>query len=693
MATGRARDRIFSLLILAALLVPALPAGAPAAEATAPQAITVERTEDAIEVHAPAYRAVVDRPHGNLIAVHNDAGHRLVGTNGSGIQGVVASWRGGSQQDGASQVDPEIRVEGTTVTVDHPRFRETYLFRRDHVEVRVEARGQTLPGDTLSVLAGSVLEPSRDAARRWTFGSYRNLSAYPTDFATDRSQGQFGLWTTNTYTVPGHTYKAVMAEPTLEGRCRWWTMKGRVVVSDSPAHDVASPTYREACYVGNQTDVEAEGVVVRGAIHQVLQEFAGLQDGDVLAFRIGVDASGYDVRHVDIPVSTRLSNVTDQRTHAKVMVPWDKPEEGYRLAIFHPGHWDSLNTHSYLWDLLANHGFIVATPWTRADMGDDHGLHDWGYMMQVEFRDLRHWVMRNHDVDRDRVVGIGISEGGLNVLLDSINHPHAYAATIFYDGVYDFERFWTGSAFGAASTAAGLEIGPCCGRMPSYAWDIRNPKERIDNLRGDLFIVHGAADVVAPQDQSLELHHDVPGSELHLAAGAHENDVFAAFRKEALDVILDAERSDAQRDRVDATFYGRPEKVTDGYEPLPDERNFATSWLKVWVPDGTFAHVEAARTDEGVTVRSDEAVRVAVRLPEACAPDCRVTVNGEPVDVREVRFVDEGPAAVFDVGPGETVQPSFADALPASPAGETLPVDGLLPLIGLLVAWAVVGRR
>lgn len=728
----------WALALCILLLVVPLSAGLGPADAASSStadagAVTVEETEAAIRVEARGYTAVVDKPHGNLVGLWNARGHRLFGTDPGtgGIQGLVAHWAGGAQQDGDNPDEPTLTVDADAahpvVTVDHVLFTETYRFHPDRVEVRFEAAGDTTAAHALHLVGGSVLEPSREATRRFDVGAYGRLGGYPTDFATDRSSGQFSLWTTATSTVYAHTYRVAMAEPVLEGWCRWYTTQGTARFDALPGADRPSGLpFLAACNVTNQTDAEAAGVVARRATHQVVQDVGPFAAGDAVTFEVAVDARGYDAREVEVPISTRPLDGDGEApdaptTKAKVLVPWHKPEGGYRLAIFHPGHWDEMYTHSYLWDVLANHGFIVATPHTTADMGDDHARHDWGYMEQVEFTDLRHWVQRSYDVDPDRVVGVGISLGGLNVLLDAVNHPDAFAATAFYSGAYDFERFWTGSAFGLASVAGGIEVADCCGRLPAdeesrFAWDLRNPKLRIDQFEGDLVIVHGAGDVVAPTDHSLDLHHDVPGSTLHVAAGAHENNVFAGHRKEVLHTLLEAERSDAQRDRVDVRLYGRPDLVPEGYAPLDEPHSYTTDWLKVWVEDAAWTRVRAERTPTGVAVEADRPVRVAVRLPEECAPACEVLVDGERVPLEQVAFPDDADAlaGVFEVAPGgadgaaaggasEAVfRTVYDDAVQRTGSGTLLgatgPAAAVLPALALLVAALVLlggrsGRR
>lgn len=689
------RTRRTAIVILAALLLstPAVPA-----PATADLGVDVTETDEAIEVDARAYEAVVDLPYGNLAEVLNAAGHRLVGTDGPMVQGVTVRWPDARQQDGGGMAEPEISVDGNRVTVDHDRFDATYRFEPEqiHVEVRVSSE---VP---LGVDVGSPLEPSRNASRRLSLDPYDRIGAYPTDFATDRSEGQFAIWPTATSTVGNaHTYRPYMLEPVLEGRCRWYTTKGVVEVGRTAAHDVGSPGYAERCYVGNQTDAEAEGQVVRDATHQVMQSFDNLQAGDTLAFTLAVDTRGYDIREVRYPISTQARGNTGNTT-AKLLVPWDKPADGYRLAIYHPGHWDDKYRHSYLWDLLANHGFIVATPFTTANMGEVHSRHDWGYTSQIEFTDLRRWVIDNHDVDEDRVHSVGISLGGLNALLDAVNNPNAYASTVWYDGLYDFERFWLASPLGTPSTALGAEIGSCCGTVPRnasehYAWDIRDPKLRIDQFRGELLVVHGAADWVVPLGQALELHRDVPGSTLKVAAATHDDNGFAGFRKAALDQLLDAERDPDRTDRYDAVVYGRPDVVPVGYDAMPEPLNWSTDWLRVWAPDEAFVHVQAERGPEGVTVQANRSIRVAVEVPEACGSPCEVTVGDRTVAVEDASYFDSGRAAILEVGPDAPASATFLEAAPeplpsdATP-GETTPTS-LGPVLVAVAAAVLILRR
>lgn len=683
--------------VLVVLLVAAVPAPSAGAVPDA-TGVDVDPTDEAIRVDAPGYRAVVDRPFGNLANVTNAAGERLVGTGGPMVDGVVVRWPGARQQDGGGMAEPEIAVDGTRVTVRHARFEETYRFRPDRILVEVTATGGP-EASPLSVEAGSVLEPSRNASRRFVGDAYDRLGAYPTDITTDRSGGQFGLWPTSTSTVGNaHTYRPYMIEPVLEGRCLWYTQRGTVRFGRLPIQDVENPAYGERCFVANQTDAEAEGQVVRDATHQVVQSFDGLRQGDTLAFSLSVGADGYEALEVPYPASTRVPDHHGNAT-AKLLVPRQTPPDGHGLVIFHPGHWDDKYRHSYLWDFMANHGFIVATPWTTADMGEVHPRHDWGYMEQIEFADLRRWVMDRYDVDADRVHSVGLSLGGLNALLDAVNHPNAYATTVWYDGIYDFRRFWLGSAFGAASTATGIEIGACCGTPPldaaeEYAWSIRDPKRRIDQLRSELFLVQGAGDAVAPSDHAVELHRDVPGSRLHLAATTHDDNTFAAYRKEARDLMLETERPPEQRDLLDATLYGRPSRLPGGYEPMPDRLDWSTSWIRVRVPDETFTHVRAERRPDGLTVRADRPVQVAARAPADCPDPCAARIGDRTVPVVDDPGFASGRAAVFEVEPGTLERVRFGPAPEgASPAGgSSIPVPGAAAVVALAVAWTIRRR-
>ncbi len=158
---------------------------------------------------------------------------------------------------------------------------------------------------------------------------------------------------------------------------------------------------------------------------------------------------------------------------------------------------------------LAHHGFATLQVNFRGsgNRGEDFvrkGRRQWGQAMQDDVTDATRWAIEQGIADPDRICIMGGSYGGYATLMGMIREPDLYRCGIGIVGVYDlvwfrdgdgsdfsrgrdrqsrmnFERFMSSHV---AESSDGLE-----------EW---SPVHQVDQIQGEVFIIHGGSDVRVP---------------------------------------------------------------------------------------------------------------------------------------------------------------------------------------------------
>ena len=174
------------------------------------------------------------------------------------------------------------------------------------------------------------------------------------------------------------------------------------------------------------------------------------------------------------------------------------------------------------WDgwaqFFAFRGYSVFQPQFRGSGGfgrsfERLGDGEWGEKMQTDISDGVKALEDAGLVDPARRRSIvGASYGGYAALAAATMTPDAYQCAVSYAGVSDLNRFLT--KFDRADAVDAFSQDLWVQRMNNGRFDeaelaARSPISYIDQLKAQVFVIHGDADEIVPPDQTTEFYNAV----------------------------------------------------------------------------------------------------------------------------------------------------------------------------------------
>lgn len=585
-----------------------------AAGASADAASIAEGSENYV-VRAAGYTAVVDKPCGNLIALYNSEGYRMLGSDGGLVRGACAYWNDSLgathvQMDDGNCPEVEIAYSGNELNVKCPAFEEQYVFLPDKVEIKMRITGSDIfLGDDFHLLVGSEKIVKNVLPNDKYYPPYESyaelkLDNYLTDFTTDISSGERSIISRHAINdkqfIPDQFYYLYFAgigqEKYLEGRGTWYLRRGEVQF-EKQGYYSSSPRNKDACFFGNYGDGN----------YTAIQSFDYFMNGDVAGISVCADSRGYTVADIEYPVPTN-NGTNNGLCRARIVVPDYPAEGGYKLLMSNHGHTDNSWNGAYMWDFLGSEGYVIAATNYTSDEGMNHTRHDLGYNQQIEIESLRQWVMQNYEINPRRQYATGFSLGGLNTFLCAINHPDVYAAIIPESPIYD-----------------GMESSMILGTSTdAYTISVGDPRERAEQLICPIMVVEGtlALDLALVGTQLPLIMIDHPDARVFFSMlTGHDRRTWDSYRKEAFDFIEGNVLGDDERNSVNGRFYGPISGQVQDYVDNGMATYHNNSWISIGpFQNDTFTTVNASRVETDLaikyTFKSDVQVQAAFAMPE-----------------------------------------------------------------------------
>ncbi|MDD5502603.1 MAG: prolyl oligopeptidase family serine peptidase [Candidatus Thermoplasmatota archaeon] len=578
-------------------------------------AVEIQELAGCYNVVAQSYTAVIDKPFGNLIAVYNDDGFRMLGCDGGNIRGACAYWNdsiGGShiQMDDGNCPETEITYSANEINVKCSAFEEQYIFLPDKIQVKMNIAGSDLfLGDDFHLLVGSEKINKNEFFNESDLALYteKYRNNYLTDFTTDLSSGERSIINRHVIDDRGmdagsvpQMYVAGLGEKTsLDGIGIWHLRSGKLWFEKETGYYASSARHKAAC----QFLSDGDGGYV------VAQSFDYLSKNDIAYFSINMNSNSYTVSELEYPVST--NNGTNYgMCKARITIPDYPVEGGCKLLMANHGHGGNAWDNCFMWDFMANEGYIIAACNYTSDAGSNHTKHDMGYNQQIEIESLRQWVLQNYNMDMRRQYVTGLSQGGLNTFLCAINYPDEYAAIVPYSPAYEGN---------AICYAVGSSTDP-------YAISAGNPRERPEQLICPIVVVTGTVgfDTVLNAQAPLIMA-DHPDAKFFFSSfTGHDLRTWESYRKEVFNFIEGNVLSYDQANNVNGRFFGAISGQTPGYTDNGMMTYHNNSWISVGpFQNDTFTTINASKSETEsmikYTFKSDLPVQVCFTLPENSA--------------------------------------------------------------------------
>jgi len=601
-----------------------------------PYGVMISEGRDNYTIAAQSYTAIIDKPFGNLIALYNGEGKRMLGCDNGTIRGICAYWNDSTgathiQRDDGGCPDVKITVSGNIVYVSSSAFEEQYIFWSERIEVKLHVLIDALLGDDFHLLFGS------EEIRKYEFLDEADHTKYTeprrdnylTDFTTDLASGERSIINrhviddraVNPTTVAGLYVGGTGKQYSLDGMGTWYLRAGKVWFEKGNDNVFSSIRHKDACQFIENGD---NAYVVAQASHYLFNE-------DKVHLRVGLNPNGYTVKEISYPVPTN-NGTNNGLCKARVVIPlYPPPEGGYNLLMANHGHGGNAWDNCFMWDFLGNEGYIVAASnWTN-DCGPNDVNHDLGYNQQIEIEWLRQWVLKNYNVDGLRQYATGLSLGGLNTFLCPINHPEAYAAIVPYSPAYEGRII---AYFLGTST-------------DPYAIAVGNPRERPEQTLCPIMVICGDAGLDAALDAQIPLiMQDHPGAKFHFSNfTGHDLRTWESYRKEVFEFIESNTLPDSAMDNVNGRFFG----AITGQVPTYVDNGMRTYHNNSWMSAGplqndTFTTINASRIKdrEGWAYRFKANLTTSVLFakPEGKWKAKIVTGNEEITVLEETTILD-----------------------------------------------------
>lgn len=162
--------------------------------------------------------------------------------------------------------------------------------------------------------------------------------------------------------------------------------------------------------------------------------------------------------------------------------------------------------------LLAHHGYLVVQLDFRGSGGygkkfEKEGYTYWGTKMQDDITDATKWAINQGYADKDRICIHGVSYGGYASMQAVVREPDLYKCTIPDAGIYEVELQWKkADSFKGNRKARQNYFKQMFGTYEDQAvLDSRSPALNLENLKADIFLVHGTEDVRVPIENAYFL--------------------------------------------------------------------------------------------------------------------------------------------------------------------------------------------
>lgn len=156
--------------------------------------------------------------------------------------------------------------------------------------------------------------------------------------------------------------------------------------------------------------------------------------------------------------------------------------------------------------LLASNGYAVLQVNFRGSGGygqdfEAMGYQKWGREMQDDITDATLWAINERIADPDRICIAGASYGGYASLMAVVREPDLYQCAIPIAGVYSLPMMRKKGDYRRNRRASNVFLDDYLGRDED---DLiaRSPAYHVDQIKADLFFIHGTEDVRVPIDQA-----------------------------------------------------------------------------------------------------------------------------------------------------------------------------------------------
>ncbi|MCC3860407.1 alpha/beta hydrolase family protein [Pseudemcibacter aquimaris] len=185
--------------------------------------------------------------------------------------------------------------------------------------------------------------------------------------------------------------------------------------------------------------------------------------------------------------------------HSYLTRPKTKTDELLPAVILpHGGPWvrDTQDYNEWV-QLLANRGYVVLQPNFRGSTGYGNifvnmSQGEWGGKMQDDLTDGVKWLVRNENVDPEKICIVGGSYGGYAALMGVVKDPDLYKCAISFAPVTDLKSYFDTFKI---LPEKGMIKNRVVGNPSKGNINEKSPNKQAKKIKVPIFLVHGNSDI------------------------------------------------------------------------------------------------------------------------------------------------------------------------------------------------------